>query len=73
MNDKKGIVTFFLNSQDEEKKTDFDSFEKNVEIFRKINQSSIELLSKEGYVCVIVPCYNESCRVESCVFEGNKQ
>jgi hypothetical protein len=57
----KGFVTFFLNISENNKTIGMENY---VELVRKHNQGSIDALAKDGYVCILLPCANEACRVE---------
>jgi len=57
----KGFVNFFLNINEHNKHV---SIEDYIELIRKHNAASIEILAKEGYLSIFVPCFNEACRVD---------
>ena len=61
MTGRKGFVTFFLNITENNKDI---GMEKYVALVRKENQASIDALAKEGYVCILLPVFDEACRVE---------
>lgn len=61
MDKKVGFVTFFLNFNEHNKHLDVDQY---IELFRKHNKAAIDQLDKEGFVAIILPCYDEACRVK---------
>jgi len=61
MIETKGFVSFFLNINEHNQHI---SIEEYIELIRKQNAASIELLSKDGYLSIFIPCFNEACRVE---------
>lgn len=70
MTSKKGFVTFFLNIMEYNKHIGVEEY---IKLVKTQNQAVVDELNQEGYICVFVPCFNESCRVQRTNFINDSQ
>ena len=66
MSEIKGFITFFVNITEDIKI----GVVEYLDMIKHQNQVVIDIMHKEGYVSVFVPCYGEACRVEKRSFIG---
>lgn len=62
MPENKGFVVFFVNIN--EKNQSQISLEEYINLIRKYNAETIDVLGKQGYPSLFMPCFDEACRVQ---------